>query len=588
MKLQSLEVLPRGANGWGSGELMFGGQFTSLHAPNGSGKTPIVQTVVYGLGYPVTFRDDLASKCSAVRLRLVVNDAVLEIERVIDKEFFASVKYQDTSVDFGSEKDFSIYMFDVCGLVPPILTSKQAMPTQPYMATTLPIFYLDQDFGYSVPYASPSSFIKDQFAESVRFIFGFGPKNSFERKKDQLRLKEMQESLDRRIVAQQKTVLDLKADLGSIPDIEDLKRKVASLKQQLNEVEQSAVQKEDANSMLVDLHSEKVRAIQVVTREIEGLRDRIAGIERIKGEIDAEADTLSLNEEARRVFMTFSEICASDNCRLFEKSSQAYAKNLLYLKDQVKDLERNTDIAKQRISFLEGQHHSLKEEVRSLSDAIEKSRDQSRIAGMVEVIRRLTLELIESEKLLSRVVGLKQQVALYDGLVTERAKVQDRLDLASSGGELDLPFSRFKVALKEKVVRWLDVLKTPNVSRNVTIENDLSIRFGGESIDVIKGSTKIRIVLAIHAALYELYLEDITHPFRFLIFDTPKQHEIHTDDLLHYFEELRKVVAPRNGQVIVSSTDFRFPCTAADREWLPLYQGPEQAMYLGAVGSDAA
>jgi hypothetical protein len=153
---------------------------------------------------------------------------------------------------------------------------------------------------------------------------------------------------------------------------------------------------------------------------------------------------------------------------------------------------------------------------------------------------------------------------------------------------LDLPFSKFKVTLKEKVVRWLDVLMTPNVSHNVTIENDFSIGFCGESIDVIKGSIKIRIVLAIHAALYELYLEDITHPFRFLVFYTPRQHEIHTDDLLHCFEELRRVTAPRNGQVIVSSTEFRFPCTDADKEWLPLYQGPEQAMYLGAIGPDAA
>ena len=127
----------------------------------------------------------------------------------------------------------------------------------------------------------------------------------------------------------------------------------------------------------------------------------------------------------------------------------------------------------------------------------------------------------------------------------------------------------------------MNILKTPNVSRNVTIENDLKIHFGTESISIIKGSTKIRLVLSIHAALFELNIERPDSPFRFLIMDTPKQHEVHTDDLLHFLDELKKLVADKDGQIIISSTDFRYPCCDVDKEWIPLFHGPEQAMYLG-------
>lgn len=342
MRLQSIEVLSRGEQGWGSGELEFASTVTSLHAPNGSGKTPIVLMVVYALGYPVTFRDDIASKCRSVRLKVHHGGVSYIIERVIDRDFFASVSGSDGwHQEYNSEKEFSNFVFEKGGLNVPTLTATRGVPTQPYMATTLPIFYLDQDSGYTTPYATSSPFIKDQFVESVRFVFGFPPRNSYERKKDELKLKEQLESIDRRIVAQEKTVQDLRSDLGSVPDVEDLQRKVDSLKQRLQDFDNSAVQKEESDSLLSSMQAEKLQAGQVISREIDALRDRLSGIDRIKGEIAAEADTLGLNEEARRVFMSFSEICSSDKCCLFERSSQAYAKNLLYLRDQIKDLDRD-------------------------------------------------------------------------------------------------------------------------------------------------------------------------------------------------------------------------------------------------------
>ena len=63
--------------------------------------------------------------------------------------------------------------------------------------------------------------------------------------------------------------------------------------------------------------------------------------------------TLSLNEEARGVFTSFQEICRTPNCGLFLGSAESYGKNLLYLKDQIKDLERNSQRAEIRAEQLE-------------------------------------------------------------------------------------------------------------------------------------------------------------------------------------------------------------------------------------------
>ncbi|WP_206538740.1 hypothetical protein, partial [Aeromonas finlandensis] len=64
----------------------------------------------------------------------------------------------------------------------------------------------------------------------------------------------------------------------------------------------------------------------------------VKGIAQLTHEINTEIDTLNLNEEARRVFLSFNEICGSSCCQLFNSSSNSYSKNLLYLKDQIKDL----------------------------------------------------------------------------------------------------------------------------------------------------------------------------------------------------------------------------------------------------------
>ena len=53
MKLVSLEIFPKGNNGWKSEKLEFGCHITQLYGPNGCGKAPIVQSIAWGI--PVFF-----------------------------------------------------------------------------------------------------------------------------------------------------------------------------------------------------------------------------------------------------------------------------------------------------------------------------------------------------------------------------------------------------------------------------------------------------------------------------------------------------------------------------------------------------
>lgn len=110
---------------------------------------------------------------------------------------------------------------------------------------------------------------------------------------------------------------------------------------------------------------------------------------------------------------------------------------------------------------------------------------------------------------------------------------------------------------------------------------DLRFKFNGESLDLFSGSTKIRLVLAIHAALFEAYISEPSRPFRFMILDTPKQQELHTKDLAKYLSELENLCIQKNAQLIFSSTEYDHPSTDQDKRWLPMYKGPEHPMYLG-------
>ncbi|NYT85013.1 ATP-binding protein [Pollutimonas harenae] len=585
MRLHSLKIEPLGETGWESPLLEFGHRTTLLFAPNGSGKTPVIQALAATLGFPSKFRNEILEKCAAVFLNAETNGRPLIIKRTFgakNNEFRASINLDGDESEYYSEGSFSIALFKVLGLEPPRLVSTRGEEAQPYISTLLPVFYLNQGDGYTAAYRSPNSFIEDQFVEMVRFVFGLNPKHSYAVKKSIIDEKNSMEAQTRRIVAAQR-VLELQSrgvnDTDANQDM--LRRRTEDFARKMEALRATVDANGAASSTLTDLLRQKEIQIRSKSTELSELQNRVSGIDAIRAEIDGEVKTLGLNEEARRVFTSFQEVCRAPNCGLFLGSTESYGKNLLYLRDQIKDLERNSLRAEIRIEQLQEILVTLREERQALRDKLD-SPSTSGVDQLVTAVQSLTKQLIDAEAELSRINALKEERSKLFMLERERDRIQDRIDGLTNTGRADNDFNKLRLKLRELTVKWMDTLVTQNVSRNVDIDVDLRFRFNGEGLDVFGGSsTKIRLVLAIHAALFEAYISEPSRPFRFLILDTPKQQELHTADLAKYLTELEKMCAAHNAQLLLSSTEYDHPTTSQDKRWLPMYAGPEKPMYLG-------
>lgn len=583
-----MQFEPLSDAGWESPALEFGQRTTMLFAPNGSGKSPVIRALASALGFPNKFRSDILEKCKAVVLHAESEGKPLTIRRSIgatNNDFYATIDFDGEQTEHHSEGTFSVELFKLLGLKPPRLVSNKGGEAQPYISTLLPVFYLIQGFGYSAAYRSPNPFIEDQFAEMVRFAFGLNPKHSYEIKKNLIEEKSALEAQTRKIVGAQR-VLEYQTRGVDLSDAnqEVLQRTVDDLTRQIDALRASVDAKGTASSTLSEMLRQKDAQIRGKQVELFDLQNRVAGIEAIRSEIDGEVKTLGLNEEARRVFTSFQEICRAPNCGLFLGSTESYGKNLLYLKDQIKDLERNSLRAEIRVEQLQERLGELGAERQTLANSLDSTATTG-VDQLVTAVKALTKQLVDAQSELGRISALKNERSKLFELERERDRIQDRIDELSNTGRADNDFKKLRLTLRELTVKWMQTLVTQNVSTNVDIDLNLRFTFGGETIETIgsggTSSTTIRLVLAIHAALFEAYLSDKSRPFRFLILDTPKQEELHTADLAQYLKELDKLCEANDAQLVFSSTEYDHPTGPKDKRWLPAYRGPDKPMYLG-------
>ena len=88
------------------------------------------------------------------------------------------------------------------------------------------------------------------------------------------------------------------------------------------------------------------------------------------------------------------------------------------------------------------------------------------------------------------------------------------------------------------------------------------------------------MLLAYHAALLEAVLSKKGDSLPFLVFDTPKQHEIDSEDLDAFFKELKKICRELGIQVVFSTSEYHYLGDDIDIKYLPQYEGQSQNMYL--------
>jgi hypothetical protein len=587
MNLLELNIEPSGLEGWSSKVLEFGKDITQLFGPNGCGKTPVIHSIAFALGYSVRFREDILSNCGFVVLKAVHNGIYIDFRRSIGGDFHIECSQSDTENTriFYNEKDMSAYLFNFLGLPEAILTSSRNEPTPPYISTFLPLFYVDQDSGYSSVYKSPSSFIKDQYTEMVRLSLDVPPKHSYERKRLLIEKKEELKSADTAIVTSERFIERLINDRGgSDQTSQQLDNELNRLRNELDDLRSSQDATEGAESAIKYLIQEKVSQKQEIDKRIRELQDRISGFERIKNEIEIEINTLSLNEEARRLFTSFNDICANSRCQLFLNSSESYGKNLLYLRDQIKDLDRNTSYQEIRLDELLVQSKKLDTEIDGMRANLSSENIGSSTDILINAISQLTRSIIDIQSEKEIVERIEEEETNYVGLLNGRERLHNDIASMDSGGSSpDLRMLAFRSEYREKLKEWLDVLSTRNVSRDISIDADFGVLFGTEKVSQFSGSTLLRVVLAMKAAFFDIYIKTDTQHIGFMIFDTPRQHDIEAEHFAAFIRRLKDTVKTSSCQVIFSTTEYHYDSQENDIEWVPPFPGIEQNMFLGIL-----
>lgn len=585
MRLLDLKIMSSGQNGWESELLEFGDDITQLYGPNGSGKTPVIHSIAYALGYPVRYRDDIIAKCGSVILRVEHEDKILTFERELSKSFYLKCKStgQDKAHVFYNERDASDFFLRELGISTVALTSNQNEPSYPYVSSFLPLFYIDQDTGYTSAYKAPSSFIKDQYSEMVRLALGVPAKHSFENKRFLIERKNELDAVNVEVVNKEKFIQRLEEQRGAAQSTStEINIELKSLTAQLDNLRDSYDATSDAGYILKRMVREKQNEKLKLDSNIRDLESRVFGFKKIQSEIEIEINTLSLNEESRHMFTSFEDVCSAQGCGLFLGSSESYGKNLLYLRDQIKDLDRNTSFREIRLEEYREAFRKLEAEVESIRGSLQKQKNEPETTSLIAAISAITQSIIDFQGRKDLIERIESEKRDYVGLLNIRSALQnDIASLQPGTGSGDLRVLEFRTSYRKKVVEWLDVLSTKNVSRDITIDADFGVLFGTEKLSQFSGSTLLRVVLALRAAFFELFISSERNSVEFLILDTPRQHDIETKDFAAFISKLKSICKGKRAQVIFSTTEYHYESAKNDKEWLPTFDGFEQPMFLG-------
>jgi ABC-type cobalamin transport system ATPase subunit len=587
MKLKSIQIFPKGKEGWSSGEISFSDHITQLYGPNGTGKSPLLQSIIHCFGLSTKFRKNIYENCSKAKLILESNGKEIYLERSYSKEFYLKVVELIDDVEFihefYSEGQVSDYLFTLLGFNNRSLVTNSKSQTQIYLSTIIPFYYADQNSGYSSIYATDKKFVKDQFSEMVRFLFKLPEKNSFDKKKSKLKVEKELEYWHK-VVIDRKTELTIIKDsiAGEVRSVKVLNDVVEKLCFELDLAKNNAMDESEVDESFNFIINSMSKQVRDIDREMFLINQKLTSVDSIVAEIEDEVSTLNLNEEARRVFLDFGEICANsgNGCGLFSRSNDTYSKSLLYLKDQIKDLKRNKTLDNERRESLLNSKTFIKKEIDSViknrNDAFDGTKNSSSIALLNELERKV----FEAKSELSDVLKTEEYEKRYIEALNSQEATQAKVNSFGRDNEKLTDLVKTRVQLTENLVKWLSVLQTRNVSFDIGYVNDFEPVFDGESIQSLSGSTKIRVLLAYHAALIEAVLSKNGDSLPFLVFDTPKQHEIDSEDLDAFFQELKKLCRKFGIQVVFSTSEYHYVGDDIDIEYLPQYEGQSQKMYL--------
>lgn len=585
-KLYSIEFLPS-TNGWGSGELEFGKYITSVHAPNGAGKTPLLSGIVFCLGYKVSYREDIKHHCESIRLKFHIGESLYIVTRSLNDAFYLTAEEINNKYIFRNEGEFSDYFFNILCVSNNELTTSSGESTRLYTSTYLPCFWIDQLEGYSKQYFSPVKFIKDQEQEMYRIMLGLPPKNPYALKRSLILKRRILEGVNEELTYRDRIHNELETALKDDDD-----RDISLLRQERERINEKITELKDGITKIDQIEgyydstlNDKRYEIESHKNKISRIKARINSFKAIEDQINAEVDTLSLNDDSARQLRSFSEFCDNPKCTVFLNSEKSYGKSLLYLKDQLKDIQSNIEYLNNDLSITRATLDENESRIEKIE--IDKSRllKSHGFEGLMNILSQLTEDLVRTESSIKAHEKLSESSTKHVALLNKRELIHKEIDdlEGASRASASAAVKEIRDRLSSCISRWLDILETKNLHGNPSIDANFSLSIGDEKYTDFLGSTRIRIVLAFRAAMLEVASEiDSESNLGLLILDTPKQQEIDEKDLRNYFIKLEELAKRyKNIQIVFSSTEYTQNISDDDSLWLPTYEGKEQLMYLG-------
>lgn len=594
MSLVSLEILPRGDEGWGVGPLPFGKHITLLLGPNGAGKTPVVKALEYCLGHPVELPPLIIERCSTVVLRLQQEDVLYTVARNFEPGVSVTVTTGSAQpLEIKDEKTFSAWILAALGISARDLTGNSNEVIPPYMSIFGPLFIVDQDAGWLTSYVPfhTHRFVKDQREEVLRWALDIPARNRAIDKREVNRAKVDLGSIQERIAIKRSSVEALRAELGDDSSIEAAKRlgdRKAVVAAELRELHQSnRIVPEEESRIEAKIRS-AIEARTAASFQLLNSRRRKDRLSDVQAEVFVEIAALEENEVAADAFRHF---CGNAACQFFRKPEESYGRQVLYLKDQLKDFESTSGEIEEELGRLERQLADSESSVELAMHERKTMVSQPPVENIIDRVSAATHELSEIETRLNRISRFaSEREALDDLIKLEIRAAEEFADMrpSRSARKDNTRLMDARDRLSRSFKEWLLTLRTPNVSSDVVFDEELRLIIDGERFSEKSshsGSTRTRLVLALHAAIVETSIAmNGVHP-RVLILDAPRQHELSATDLRSFLDRFYSMSRQQNPpiQLVFSATDAAvIPEGKIDAIWQPAFAFAENLRFLGA------
>ena len=589
VRLESFQYLPVVAEGWETPELRFGRLFTAVQGANGSGKTPVMKGVTMALGHEIELPPDIRTHCRAARLQLSVDGDPITLTRSLSEEFKLRVDDGKEAEEFREWKRFGQWFVELLGGAQRTLTSKRGEAAELYANIVLPAFWVDQDHGWTTAYFTPKNrdFIRDQRQEVIRFLTGLASRHPFRDKTDFDEAKEQAEKAAKDVELQRYVVERLRRDYAIAGEDEE-----ARLVERETALQAELMANRDAIETVRDLsgfYERDLARLEEKRAELAShgnvMRRRRGQLKLVLAELSGEVEILGANVEAAELLRAF---CGRDGCEMFLDSEYSYGRSLLYLKDQIKDVEAADQGLEAEASGGQREIEKIAVEIAARRAERASAVEASPHAGLAKKLDELTEEMVDVKFRVASLRHYQSERAKFerslDRLEQVKARVAELRPRGARGGTD--PIEDVRRELTESMRGWLAVLGTENIGE-AGFSNDFRLHIDGSEFSATShqsGSTRTRIVLAFHAALVEVSLKRGGNHPGWLLFDAPKQHELNQDNLDAYVERLRRLAGVYESrlQVVFSVADLKTQLEVTDEVWEPMFRNAEgRPRFLG-------